>query len=251
MTEKDASLSLQKKLLQSLGFGFVIEPLETNEAAPAEAAPAPLSSARRTKTPPAVRTPSGPVAEPMTSGGLDDLATMIRGCTRCDLQYTRKCAVPGRGMQGADLFIIAELPAPEEDAVGEPYEGEIGQMLAKMLAAMKYKPEEVFVTHSVKCRSAGGRPPQEAEVKACAPYLLRQIELVKPKAIISFGPSGLWALLPREGSEGLSAHRGKWLDFQGTPLMATFPLHFIHNNAARKRTVWQDMQILLERFPRP
>ncbi len=164
-------------------------------------------------------------------------------CRLCPLCRLRTNAVPGEGNRAAELMFVGEAPGRDEDLQGRPFVGRAGKLLRKIIAAMKFREEEVFITNVVKCRPPENRTPHRDEVKACSPYLVRQIGLIRPRVIVTLGKSPTEFFVPSR--LGMSALRGKFREYQGISLMPTFhPSYLIRNEGNRelKRMVWEDMK---------
>lgn len=160
----------------------------------------------------------------------------------------------GVGNPDAELMFIGEAPGAEEDAQGEPFVGRAGQLLTKIIETMGYRREEVYIANILKCRpdtpgqTTGNRPPTPAEIAACRPTLYEQIDIIRPRAIVALGATAMAGLL---GSvEAMRDLRGRWHDFRGTPVMATYhPSYLLRNQApAEKRKVWEDMLLVKTRL---
>lgn len=175
----------------------------------------------------------------------------IRSCQRCDLARTRTHAVPGEGNRKAELLFVGEAPGRDEDLQGRPFVGRAGALLTKIIKAMNFSREEVYITNVVKCRPPHNRTPTRKEIMSCYPYLLEQIELIKPKVIVALGGVAAKFFIPE--APGIMKIRGKWHEFQGIAVMPTFhPSYLIRNerDRERKRMVWEDMQKVMERLGR-
>jgi DNA polymerase len=167
----------------------------------------------------------------------------VRACTLCVLHKFRTNAVPGEGNPSAELMFIGEGPGRDEDAQGRPFVGRAGQLLRKIIAAMTFREDEVYIANMVKCRPPDNRVPHHEEIEACWPYLIRQIELIRPRVIVTLGRTPTDSFAP--GREGMTVRRGKFADYRGIPVMPTFhPSYLIRNEGNRelKRMVWEDMQ---------
>lgn len=189
---------------------------------------------------------------------LAELKTKILACTRCPhLVKSRTQVVYGVGNPFSELLFVGEAPGEEEDLRGEPFVGKAGQLLTKIIGAMEYTREQVFIANVLKCRpdmpggEAGNRKPKPAEMATCLPWLREQIALIRPKVIVALGLTAVEGLLgePRTMREV----RGKWLDYDGVPLMPTYhPAYLLRNQTmAEKRKVWEDMLLVLEKLGRP
>ncbi len=207
----------------------------------AEVAPA----APRRETPKGER--RGVTAEVATPRDSEDealggLRTEVLGCTLCRLSEKRRTVVFGEGDSSADLLVVGEAPGLEEDRSGRPFVGPAGQLLDKMLAAIGFRRDEVFICNVLKCRPPDNRDPLGDEVASCRPYLRRQVELIKPKAICAFGRFAAQTLLTSEAS--LSRLRGAKHDFMGIPVVATYHPAALLRNTQWKRPAWEDLKLL-------
>ena len=168
-----------------------------------------------------------------------ELEAEVRVCTKCALQATRTQTVFGVGHRHAKWMFIGEAPGADEDRQGEPFVGRAGQLLNAILFAMGLKREEVYIANVLKCRPPGNRDPQPEEVAQCEPYLLRQIELIKPRLIVALGRHAAHSLLKTEVP--LGKLRGQKLSYHGTPLFVTYHPAYLLRNPADKRKVWDDL----------
>ena len=180
-------------------------------------------------------------------------------CTLCpNLVSSRTQVVFGVGNPEAELMFVGEAPGADEDAAGEPFVGKAGQLLTKIIETMGYKRSDVYIANVLKCRpdmpqgESGNRKPTLKEMNTCKPYLLEQIEIIKPKVLVGLGATAMEGLLGLEKFP-ITKKRGEWHEFAGTPLMPTFhPAYLLRNQAlSEKRRVWEDMLAVLERLERP
>ena len=187
-----------------------------------------------------------------------ELKQKILNCTRCpNLVASRTQVVYGVGNPFAELLFVGEAPGEEEDLRGEPFVGRAGQLLNKIIGAMEYTREDIFIANVLKCRpdmpagESGNRKPKPAEMATCLPWLTQQIDLIKPKVIVALGLTAIEGLLGEPRT--MRDVRGKWLDYQGVPLMPTYhPAYLLRNQTlAEKRKVWEDMLLVLEKLGRP
>lgn len=177
---------------------------------------------------------------------LEDIALAVSTCKRCVLCESRTNTVPGIGnpISPAILF-IGENPGAEEDACGKPFVGAAGQLLTKMITAMGYTREEVFLANVVKCRPPKNRTPETVEVEACMPWLQNQIQLIKPQCIVALGDAALRGLTGNS-TASVSRDRGIWQKYGAIPMMPTFhPSHLLRLPAAKK-SVWDDLKAVLK-----
>ena len=172
---------------------------------------------------------------------LDAIAEKVQKCTRCPLYSTATNGVPGEGNVNADLVCVGEAPGANEDATGRPFVGQAGQLLTKILAAIDLKREEVFIVNVLKHRPPGNRNPRPEEVEACSPYLIRQLELIKPKVIVAFGTFAAQTLL--QTKTPLGQLRGLVHRYHGTPLVVTYHPAALLRNPAWKRPTWEDVKL--------
>ena len=172
---------------------------------------------------------------------LPTLKSQIEGCTKCELYKTRTNFVFGVGNPNAKVMVIGEAPGADEDKKGEPFVGRAGQLLDKMLIAINFPREEVFIANILKSRPPGNRDPKPEEIAACEPYLWKQIELIKPKMILCVGRVAGNNLLKLE-SDSLAAMRGKAYDFMGAKVMVTYHPAALLRNPNWKAGAWEDLQ---------
>jgi uracil-DNA glycosylase family 4 len=175
------------------------------------------------------------------AANLEQLAELIRRCTRCDLYKTAINAVPGEGNPHADFMCVGEAPGAQEDATGRPFYGQAGQLLTKILQAVNLSREEVFILNVLKHRPPGNRNPLPDEVSACRPYLVRQVELVAPKVILALGTFAAQSLLETKLSIGKL--RGSVHRYHGIPVIVTYHPAALLRNPAWKRPTWEDVQL--------
>lgn len=181
---------------------------------------------------------------------LAEIAETAQKCTRCPLYASATNAVPGEGNPDADLVCVGEAPGENEDREGRPFIGASGQLLTKILAAIKLAREDVFIANVLKHRPPGNRNPRPDEVEACSPYLVRQLELVRPKVILCFGTFAAQTLLNTKTPIGKL--RGAVHRYYGTPLVVTYHPAALLRNPAWKRPTWEDVQLarrILDRAP--
>jgi DNA polymerase len=179
-------------------------------------------------------------------------------CVKCPhLAKSRRTVVFGTGDVHARLMFVGEAPGADEDARGEPFVGAAGQLLTRIIKAMGFTREAVYIANILKCRpdtpgqSSGNRKPTPEEMKTCMPWLLEQIDLVRPEVMVALGATAVEGLLG--AGEGISRLRGRFQTFRGIPVMPTFhPSYLLHNQAVtQKRKVWEDMMQVLEKLGAP
>jgi DNA polymerase len=186
--------------------------------------------------PPAVA-PTGVSAE-----GLKQVREELGECTRCKLAGGRQSLVFGVGNPDAALVFVGEAPGAEEDKQGEPFVGAAGQLLTKMIAAMGYSRDEVYICNIIKCRPPGNRNPEPDEIAACEPFLKKQLAAIRPRMIVCLGKFAAQCLLRSEAP--ISKLRGRFQSYEGIPLMPTFHPAFLLRNPSSKREVWSDLQLV-------
>ena len=169
-------------------------------------------------------------------------------CTRCKLSGTRTKIVFGVGAEETALMFVGEAPGAEEDRRGEPFVGAAGQLLDKMIAAMGWSRESVYIANVLKCRPPGNRDPQPDEVAQCFPFLVRQIEAVKPLIIVALGKPATHSLLSTTAP--ISALRGRFHEFRGVKVMPTFHPAFLLRDPTRKRDAWSDLKQVIDELDR-
>ncbi len=164
----------------------------------------------------------------------------IGDCTRCKLHKGRTKIVFGTGNPNADLMFVGEGPGRDEDLSGEPFVGRAGKLLTDMIKAMGLERADVYIANVVKCRPPENRLPEKDEIATCSPFLMRQIDAIKPKVICTLGSCSAQTLL--QTAQGISKLRGEWFDFRGTKLMPTYHPAYLLRNPAAKPEVWKDLQ---------
>lgn len=166
-------------------------------------------------------------------------------CTRCRLCETRTNTVFGEGDADAKIFFIGEGPGENEDLSGRPFVGKAGQLLDKMIAGMGLKREQVYIANIVKCRPPNNRVPAPDEVATCTPYLVRQLEIIRPRVIVTLGlPSAKYMLNTKSTMGRL---RGQWQEWRGIKLMPTFhPAYLLRSYTEENRAaVWSDLKAVM------
>ncbi len=183
----------------------------------------------------------------LTGGGgtqwatLDAVADAVRACRGCDLYQTATHPVPGMGNPQADILVVGEAPGEREDATGEPFVGPAGELLTKILGAIQLSRGDVFICNVLKHRPPGNRNPQPDEIRACAPFLQRQVDLVQPRVIIALGTFAAQSLLGTKLAIGKLRQQLHW--YQGIPLIATYHPAALLRNDAWKRPTWEDVKL--------
>lgn len=173
---------------------------------------------------------------------IEGIEEAIQGCKRCRLAQYRKNIVLGTGDPNARLMIIGEAPGAQEDIQGQPFVGDAGQLLNKMLAAIHIERKDVYITNVVKCRPENNRNPLHDEIEACNPYLIVQIRVIKPKIILCMGNFATQTLLKTKDT--ISTLRGKFFNYQGIKLLPTYHPAALLYHPAWKKDAWIDMKLL-------
>ena len=168
----------------------------------------------------------------------------IGECTRCRLHKGRTKLVFGVGNVNADLMFVGEGPGADEDAQGEPFVGRAGQLLNNMISAMGLKREDVYIANVVKCRPPGNRTPEKDECDTCSPFLMRQIDVIRPKVIVALGAVAAKNLLAVNDS--MANLRGRWYDFRDSKLLVTYHPAYLLRDPRQKKEAWKDLQMAMK-----
>ncbi|MGB8115394.1 MAG: uracil-DNA glycosylase [Candidatus Sulfotelmatobacter sp.] len=196
--------------------------------------------------------PEHGIADPVSA--LKLIREDLGDCTRCKLhQQGRKQIVFGVGNPHAELMFVGEGPGADEDAQGEPFVGRAGQLLNNMIKAMGLRREDVYIANIVKCRPPGNRTPERDECETCSPFLMRQISVIKPKAMVALGAVAAKNLLAINAP--MSELRGRWYDFKpagsdpawpGARLAVTYHPAFLLRDPRQKGEAWKDLQMVMK-----
>ncbi len=178
----------------------------------------------------------------LAAQSLDELYQRIHTCTKCPLGTMRTNFVFGTGNPSADIVFIGEAPGADEDLKGEPFVGRAGQLLTKILAAIKLERSDVYICNILKCRPPNNRTPEPSEIEQCKPYLYKQLSLIEPAFVVALGLTAAETLLGRKLK--MSHVRGKWFDFYGARLLITYHPAALLRNPELKRDTWEDVQEL-------
>lgn len=184
-----------------------------------------------------------PLTESERRQRLKELAEAIQSCDQCPLSLGRTNAVPGEGVLDPLVMCIGEGPGAQEDAEGSPFVGNAGRYLDKWLASIGlFRGENVFLANVVKCRPPGNRDPQPAEIERCLPYLKEQIQLVRPRMIVTLGRISTRVLTG--STTGITRIHGTFYHYEGIPLVPTFHPSGVLRNPAWRRPVWEDLKLV-------
>ena len=189
-----------------------------------------------------------PICAPGISGSesLADIRSDLGECVRCKLNRARTHVVFGAGDPKARLVFVGEGPGAEEDRQGLPFVGAAGDLLTKMIVAMKFSRETVYICNIVKCRPPGNRNPETDEIETCIPFLKRQLNAIQPEFIVTLGKVAAHSLL--ETGTPISRLRGQIQHWGEIPVMPTFHPAFLLRQPERKRDVWEDMKQVMGRM---
>jgi len=179
---------------------------------------------------------------PYANLNMDELRARAFTCTKCPLHENRTNVVFGMGYPAADLVFVGEAPGRDEDLQGKPFVGAAGQLLTKIINAIGLSRNEVYITNVVKCRPPGNRNPKPEEIESCMPFLMRELEIIKPKVICALGSIAAHSLLNTDQS--ITKIRGRFYEFGQSKLMPTFHPAYLLRNEKAKRAVWEDMQMI-------
>ncbi len=251
-----AQLSAQKRLLRR---DFSASPAVVSTLAAAR--PAVTAPRQEKSTIPAIA-PLNLKIDFLTSGSKPDrmnaLREIVLPCLKCpQLAASRTQVVFGIGNLDARLMFVGEAPGEDEDLQGEPFVGKAGQLLTKMIGAMGLERDDIYIGNVLKCRpdmpagESGNRKPKTSEMATCLPYLLEQIDIIRPQVIVGLGLTAAEGLIGE--TRKMSELRGQWLHLQGIPLMITYhPAYLLRNQAVtEKRKVWEDLMLVMEKLGIP
>ncbi len=224
---------------------------EVREAISAPAlAPRPASAPPQPPAPPVAPVPTTAPELPATeldNPDWDELQARVAECHACaELVRNRSRTVFGVGNREAQLMIIGEAPGVDEDRQGEPFVGRAGQLLNRMLQAIGFPREQVFIANILKCRPPGNRDPHQDEALRCEPFLLSQVELVAPKVILSVGRISVQNLLKTDSAVGRLRGRLHYFGERRIPLVVTYHPAYLLRSPEQKSKVWQDLLLVLE-----
>lgn len=245
-----ASLGGRGAAVESASGDASLDPRMASAPAPAESARV-LPGGRGAAVQALVSTAGDAALEPWREAAdLDGMRAAILDCRRCRLCERRTQVVFGVGNPRARLVFVGEGPGHDEDVKGEPFVGRAGQLLTDIIEkGMRIARSDVYICNVVKCRPPENRNPEPDEVAACSPFLLRQIDLVRPEVLVTLGKFAAQTLL--ETKTPITRLRGTWQEFRGIPLMPTFHPAYLLRNPADKKLVWQDIQQVMARLALP
>jgi len=178
--------------------------------------------------------------------GVLKLSLEVKECKACELYKTRTQTVFGSGSFKAGIMFVGEAPGADEDKQGLPFVGRAGKLLTKMIEAIGYSRDEVYIANVLKCRPPDNRPPKPDEKDACEHFLIEQIKMIKPSIICTLGAHSAQTLLKTDVTIGKL--RGKFHDYHGVPLMPTYHPSFLLRSPQNKKSAWEDLKMLRDRY---
>ena len=190
----------------------------------------------------APESPVQPLSPDAPGDTLDYIRKDLGDCVRCGLSESRTNLVFGTGNPNADLLFVGEAPGRDEDIKGEPFVGEAGKLLTKIIEAINLRREDVYICNILKCRPSNNRNPLPEEIDACKPFFERQIMAIRPKLICALGKFAAQTLLDTQTP--ISSLRGRFHNYKGIPLMPTYHPAYLLRNPDMKRAVWEDMKLV-------
>lgn len=175
---------------------------------------------------------------------LRDIRAQLGDCSRCKLSEGRMNIVFGEGDPAAELMFVGEGPGAVEDKTGRPFVGRAGELLDKIITAMKLKRKDVYIANIVKCRPPENRDPEPDEIETCKPFLERQISIINPRVIITLGAPASHSLL--DVTTPISRLRGRFSNYKGIPVMPTYHPSYLLRNPSEKKGTWLDVQKVMK-----
>lgn len=189
---------------------------------------------------------SDKILDIVKSWDLDAIRLNLAACDQCALSKCRKMAVAGRGDPNATIVFIGEMPEPEDGQTGIPYSGSAGELLTKIIAAMKLNRESVYITHVIKCRSHEKQETAKENVNICKSFLLQELHIIQPKIICAMGELAAAAVLGM--SAPIRRYRGRFQVLKGVHIMPTFSPEHLLAHPEDKRAVWDDIQQMMRLY---
>jgi len=174
------------------------------------------------------------------------LASTVSACQLCELSETRKQTVFGMGKQTAPLMIIGDAPDEEDEKQGAVFTGQAGKLLTAMLKAMGYQRNEVYISNIVKCKTLQNQEPSDESVSACAPYLIRQINLLQPKLILALGSITAQKLLKSKSTMGRLRGQLHYVENINAPVLVSYHPTYLLAAPNEKRKAWEDLQMAMK-----
>jgi uracil-DNA glycosylase len=246
----------QHRLLRALGLRLWAPPGEADAAVPAmPPVPAVAAAAPHAQLATASAAPSAPLPAALAQLDWTALRDTVAACRQCALCDSRTQTVFGIGHPNAQWLVVGEAPGEQEDATGEPFVGASGQLLDRMLAALRLTrsadgdlpdAQRVYIANTLKCRPPRNRNPTPEEMQRCEPYLMRQIELLKPRIILAMGKFAIQMLLRTDAPVGRL--RGQVHRYQGVPLVVTYHPSYLLRSLGEKARAWEDLCLAADTF---
>ncbi|MEN6626170.1 MAG: uracil-DNA glycosylase [Candidatus Sumerlaeia bacterium] len=244
MTDKRALLTYLEFLKKS---GFLYMEADPNAAPREDASDAKPEASPQPAAAPAPRKSDAPATNAADrEARLAELAREADACRGCSLYQTRNKSVFADGGPNARIVFVGEAPGGEEDIQGKPFVGRAGQLLNKMIAAIGFKREEVYICNTLKCRPPENRDPLPAEKKACERFLVEQLAILQPQILVALGAHAANFLCGTDISIGKL--RGKWHSYHGVPLLATYHPAFLLRSPGMKAEAWKDFQAIHKKY---
>jgi DNA polymerase len=175
---------------------------------------------------------------------LEEVQKELGDCKRCKLHRNRRTIVFGEGNEKAKLMFVGEGPGYDEDAQGRPFVGKAGQLLTKIIQSIHLQREEVYIANIIKCRPPQNRNPEPDEIQSCYPFLMKQIQAIRPEMICALGTFAAQTLLNTDAK--ITTLRGKVFDLAGIQVFPTYHPAYLLRNPERKKEVWEDMKQISE-----
>jgi uracil-DNA glycosylase family 4 len=188
----------------------------------------------------AERDGDAPTSRPTGAAGLALVREELGDCQRCKLAPLRTKLVFGVGNPNAHLVFVGEAPGADEDIQGEPFVGKAGQLLTKMIEAMGYARQDVYICNILKCRPPGNRNPEPDEIAKCEPFLKAQLAVLRPRVIVALGKFAAQCLL--RDDTPISRLRGTFRSYEGIQLMPTFHPAYLLRDPSKKKEAWEDLK---------
>ena len=191
------------------------------------------------------KTDQGPsvTSENINNLDINEVKNIVQECRSCELHKTRNMSVFGEGNENAEIMFIGEAPGKDEDSTGKPFVGKAGQLLDRIIQAMKMKREDIYVCNTVKCRPENNRKPSIDEIESCSTFLDFQIKKIKPKIIVCLGLVAAENILGE--NDKLKNLRGKFYEKYGAKILITYHPAALLRDPSKKKLVWEDMQIVM------
>ncbi|MES0371403.1 MAG: uracil-DNA glycosylase [Mariprofundaceae bacterium] len=225
--------------------GAPVAPSSVSSQSQPVSPPVHLSSTTSSEHVPDVSVDSG-VGAAADINGLKEMAAQASTCTACQLSEQRNNVVFGVGSSEADIVFIGEAPGEEEDLQGEPFVGQSGHLLDRMLASLGMDRSQVYIMNRVKCRPPNNRDPKSEEIEACGKWFDAQLKALSPKLICLLGRVAAQTVLETDAS--LSAMRGKWHDYHGIPVKVIYHPAYLLRSPKQKTHAWNDLTDLKRRY---